>query len=126
VDEEVAEAVRSWADDGARIVLVTNQEHRRARFLEEHLGASLPISAMAYSAALGYVKAEPAFFPAACRRLGIDENDDTVVFVDDSRENVGAARRFGWTAVPFLRDGDWRAEIDAALTAAARRRLPQS
>jgi putative hydrolase of the HAD superfamily len=126
VDQEVAEAARSWAGDGARIVLVTNQEHRRAHFLEERLGATLPISAMAYSAALGYVKADPAFFAAAGQRLGIDESDDTVVFVDVSRENVEAARRCGWTAVHFLREGDWRAQIDTALTGAARRRLPPS
>jgi putative hydrolase of the HAD superfamily len=125
VDPEVAEAARSWADDGARIVLVTNQEHRRARFLQERLGASLPISAMAYSAALGHVKTNTAFFPAACRRLGIDDNDDAVVFVDDALENVEAARRFGWTAVHFVADEDWHTEIDTALTAAGRR-LPAS
>ena len=125
VDDEVARAARSWADDGARIVLVTNQEHRRARFLQERLGAPLPISAMAYSAALGYVKTDPAFFPAACRLLAINESDH-VVFVDDSVENVEAARRFGWTAVHFIASGDWRTEIDTALAAAARRRLPQS
>jgi putative hydrolase of the HAD superfamily len=121
VDQEVVGAARSWADDGARIVLVTNQEHRRARFLAERLGASLPISAMAYSAALGCVKTDPAFFPAACRLAGIDEHDDSVVFVDDAPENVGAARRFGWTAVHFRPDDDWRTEIDTALTTAARR-----
>jgi putative hydrolase of the HAD superfamily len=126
MDPEVADAARSWAADGARIVLVTNQEHRRARFLDERLGASLPISAMAYSAALGYVKTDPAFFPAACRVLGIGETDDHVVFVDDALDNVEAARRFGWTAVHFRRQEDWRTEIDAALAAVARRRLPSS
>jgi putative hydrolase of the HAD superfamily len=117
VDHEVVDAVRRWEGEGARLVLVTNQEHRRARFLEERLATLLPIGGMAYSGAVGVMKKDPAFYPVACERLGIDRDDGTVVFVDDRVENVGAARRHGWAAVHFTKDGDWRSEIDAALAA---------
>lgn len=115
VEREVVEAARSWAAEGARLVLVTNQEHRRASFLSHRLGAFLPISAMAYSAALGLLKSDPAFYPAASRTLGL-QRDDTVVFVDDTADNVEAARRYGWSAVHFDKDGDWRGQITSAFS----------
>lgn len=120
VDLDVVDAVRVWADDGARLVLVTNQEHRRARYLEERLGALIPLTGMAYSAGLGRLKEDPAFYPAASARLGL--GGAPVVLVDDAPANVEAARRHGWAAVGFTRDGDWRAAVGAALSRAVSRR----
>jgi HAD superfamily hydrolase (TIGR01509 family) len=97
------------------LVLVTNQEHRRAQFLEQRLSALMPIDTFVYSAAVGYMKKDPEFFPAAHRQIGIPENDRDVVFVDDSPENVEAARRHGWTALRFSKADDWHDEIVAAL-----------
>jgi putative hydrolase of the HAD superfamily len=119
VDGDVVEAARAWADEGARLVLVTNQEHRRARFLEEHLRAVMPVDAMAYSAAVGLMKHDPQFFAAASELLGIDRQARSVVLVDDARQNVEAARRYGWGAVHFTKGHGWRSEITAALKAAA-------
>jgi putative hydrolase of the HAD superfamily len=117
LDLDVLDAVRGWADDGARLVLVTNQEHRRARYLQERLGALIPLGGMAYSAGLGRLKEDPAFYALASARLGL--GDGAVVLVDDAPGNVEAARRHGWAAVPFTKDGDWRAAIAAALSRAA-------
>jgi putative hydrolase of the HAD superfamily len=116
VDGDVVEAARTWAADGARLVLVTNQEHRRARFLGDRLGALMPIEGLVYSAAVGVMKSDPAFFPIASDRLGIDGDGTKVVFVDDSADNVEAARRHGGTAVHFRRTSDWRTEVSAALS----------
>jgi putative hydrolase of the HAD superfamily len=46
------------AELGARIVLATNQEHRRAAFLHERLGELVPIDDVIYSADLGVQKHE--------------------------------------------------------------------
>jgi putative hydrolase of the HAD superfamily len=118
VDAEVLEAALKWAADGARLVLVTNQEHRRAAFLQERLAPRLPLGGLAYSAGIGMVKADPGFFPLACDRLGIDRDDRAVVFVDDTAANVAAARRHGWTGVQFTRGEDWQHQVGAALSAA--------
>jgi putative hydrolase of the HAD superfamily len=124
VDEDVVAAATEWAAAGARVVLVTDQEHRRAAYLRDALTGVLPISAFAYSAALGRTKRDDGFFRAACDALGIDPSSSTVVFVDDSLPNVEAARRHGWTAVHFTRADGWRDEIDGALRRACARRPP--
>jgi putative hydrolase of the HAD superfamily len=115
VDNEVVDVVRAEADAGVRLVLVTNQEHRRARFLEERLGSLIPISGIAYSAAIGFVKEDPRFFPVASEQLGISGGGGRVVFVDDSPVNVAAARGYGWSDVHFTREGSWRDDIMSAL-----------
>ena len=85
------------ADRGCRVVLATNQEHRRAAFLRERLGALFTIDDVIYSADLGHQKHEPAFFELATERLGTDPSD--VVFVDDVLHNVEQAHAAGWHAV---------------------------
>lgn len=84
VDHEVVQAVNEWAASGIFVALVTNQEARRASFLELNLGAVLPIMGMAFSGALGVLKSDPAFYPAAEHWLDIGGPGHRVVFVDDS------------------------------------------
>ena len=118
VDHQVVEAVRMWTAAGARLVLVTNQEHRRARHLDQRLGTLLPVSGMAYSAALGFTKEHPQFFG---RRpiSSASPPQPFVVFVDDSPENVEVARQHGWTAIHFVKGDGWRSAITKALERAA-------
>jgi putative hydrolase of the HAD superfamily len=49
---------------------------------------------------LGAVKPEPAAFEAVTARLGVGAED--LLFVDDSHENVAAARALGWQAEAFV------------------------
>jgi len=115
VDHEVVRAVNEWAASGIRVALATNQEARRASFLEHHLGAVLPIEGIAYSGAIGVLKSDPAFYPAADDRLGVEVPSDRVVFVDGSLDNVEVAQRHGWVGVHFNKKSDWQAQIGAAL-----------
>lgn len=119
VDSEVVVAVSGWVDRGVRIVLATNQEHRRAAYLDEHLGEHLPISGITHSAGLGVVKSDPAFFPAAQHLLGVDGPPSSVVFVDDARENVAAATAYGWRGIHYTGQSGWVALVESALAAAA-------
>jgi putative hydrolase of the HAD superfamily len=119
VDHQVVEAVNTWTATGARLVLVTNQEHRRARYLDRRLGELLPVSGMAYSAAVGFTKEHPRFFGAASDLLGLPRHSSSVVFVDDAPENVEVARQHGWTAIHFVRGDGWRPAITKALERAA-------
>lgn len=119
VDHEVVDAARAWSAQGAEIVLATNQEHRRVAYLRERLDVLLPIATVLYSADLGYQKRHSPFFAAASTKLGLEERLRPVVFVDDDRANVDAARRHGWTAIYFTKHDAWREEIDTALARAA-------
>ena len=67
----------------AEWVLATNQEARRASFLERKLRSVLPIDGTAFSGALGAVKSSPVFYPAAEPWLDIERRGQEVVFVDD-------------------------------------------
>jgi putative hydrolase of the HAD superfamily len=49
---------------------------------------------------LGAVKPEPAAFEAVTARLDVGAED--LLFVDDSHENVAAARALGWQAEAFV------------------------
>jgi putative hydrolase of the HAD superfamily len=119
VDHDVVQAVRLWTAAGARLALVTNQEHRRAHYLEQRLGALLPVSGMAYSAAVGCTKDRPQFFVEAGDLLGIPRHSRSVVFVDDSPANVETARRHGWFGIHYVKGQPWRSAITEALERAA-------
>lgn len=118
-DNEVVAAAFSWAQQGARVVLVTNQEHRRAEFLKFRLSKLLPLGGFIYSAAIGFVKEEREFYPIADTQLGTSELADAVVFVDDTLENVEAARSHGWRAIHFEKSTAWQSRIDYSLQQAA-------
>jgi putative hydrolase of the HAD superfamily len=118
IDDAVELARRADAA-GCRVVLATNQEHRRAAFLRERLGAIMPIDDVLYSADLGVQKHEAAFFERASERLGLAaEQRGDVVFVDDLEHNVAQARAAGWCAVhapPGVPVATWVAEVDRLL-----------
>jgi FMN phosphatase YigB (HAD superfamily) len=95
--------------------LVSNQEPRRARFLQKRLETLLPVSGVAFSGDLGVVKSDPAFSDRAERPLGVVGLGQAVVFLDDTMRNVEAATRHGWKAVHFTKDKDWQREAAAAL-----------
>jgi putative hydrolase of the HAD superfamily len=111
----VLEAATVWAGRGMPVVLVSNQEPRRARYLEEHLAPLLPIGGTAFSGDLGLTKSEQLFYERAEKQLGIAEPGPSVVFLDDTLDNVEVARRHGWTSIHFTVGGDWRNEVDGAL-----------
>ena len=118
LDPAVLAAATAWAELGIPLTLVSNQERRRARYLEEHLAQVLPLSGVAFSGDLGVVKSDPDFYDRAERRLGIAGHGGTVVFLDDTAVNVEAARRHGWAGIHFCAGTDWRGEVGAALARA--------
>lgn len=111
----VVEAARTWAAQGVPLALVSNQEPRRARFLEESLGPLLPMSGTAFSGDLGLVKNDPGFYEAAEPRLDIVDLGRAVVFLDDTQANIETATRHGWTGIRYRKDRDWHREVTDAL-----------
>jgi putative hydrolase of the HAD superfamily len=94
---EPSEAVLSIVDrlrtSGTRVVLATNQQSVRARFMTEELGYHARFDDLFYSCHLGAAKPEPEYFE---RVLALLELDGTrVLFVDDHPRNVEAARQVG-------------------------------
>jgi FMN phosphatase YigB (HAD superfamily) len=118
VEPAVLAAATGWSELGIPLALVSNQEPRRARFLQERLATLLPVSGVAFSGDLGVVKGDPVFYDRAERVLGVVGFGHGVVFLDDTLRNVEAATRHGWKAVHFTKedkDEDWQREVAAAL-----------
>jgi putative hydrolase of the HAD superfamily len=114
---DVIAAANSWSQRGARLALVTNQEHRRAAYVKARLGALLPVDRMVYSAEIGRMKSEPEFFTEATRVLMEFSDVHSIVFLDDAIDNVEVARRAGWTAVHF-EPSSWSERMEEALSTA--------
>lgn len=114
--EATFDLARKAAHAGCRVVLATNQEHRRAEYLRQRIGAVTPIDNVLYSADIGHQKHDRQFFEVASSRLGLTAAErPNVVFVDDVMNNVEVARSCGWSAVLASADEAWRLEVEDLL-----------
>lgn len=102
---------------GVRQVIATNNDARRARYIEAEMGYGARVEAVFASGRMGVAKPDPRFFARIARDL--DAAPAEIVLIDDLAANVAAARRAGWRAV-HLTEGA-RLALGAAL---ARMGLP--
>lgn len=92
----------SWARSmGIRVYLATNQEHLRASYLMETAGLASHVDGIFYSAQLGARKPQMEFFAAVHAAVGLRAED--LLLIDDSLQNVAAARKAGWQALHWTR-----------------------
>ncbi len=88
--------VRALRAAGYGVHLATNQERHRAAHMRTALGYDALFDVSCYSCDLGVTKPDERFFHEAARRIGADPA--TVLFVDDSEQNVDGARSAGLRA----------------------------
>jgi len=94
--------VRALRDGGYRVHLGTNQERYRAAHMREVFGYDALFDVSCYSCELGAAKPDAAFFAEAVRRIGAQPS--AILFIDDSAQNVDAAREAGLTAEQWCLD----------------------
>src|SRR4051794_25658338 len=87
---------------GIRVYLATNQEHLRAAWLMGQLGLAEYVDGIFYSARLGAKKPDMEFFAKVQAAVGL--NGEEILLIDDSRENIDAARKAGWQALHWTKD----------------------
>jgi putative hydrolase of the HAD superfamily len=97
LDFRLLEELATCRKNGISLFLATNQEHLRARYLMDQLGLHAHFDGIFYSAALGHKKPSADFFRLATSHAGV--RSEEVAFIDDTLENIEAAREFGWYAV---------------------------
>ena len=95
------EELSSVRSAGVRVYLATNQEHLRATYLMEKLGLADHVDGMFYSAQLGAKKPDAEFFERIQTAVGLGGKE--ILLIDDSRENIEAARKAGWQALPWTK-----------------------
>jgi putative hydrolase of the HAD superfamily len=82
---------------GIRVYLATNQEHVRAAYLMDNLGLAAQVDGIFYSARLGAKKPDIEFFAKVQAAVGLSAQE--ILLIDDSRQNIDAARNAGWQAL---------------------------
>jgi putative hydrolase of the HAD superfamily len=97
IDQDVLHAIGELRAAGDRVYLATNQEHMRASYLMIDMGIEGQVDGIFYSAALGHRKPFKEFYTLATEATGAPL--DSIILVDDTQDNVLAARDFGWNAV---------------------------
>ncbi|HEX2885427.1 HAD-IA family hydrolase [Vineibacter terrae] len=97
LDDTLLRDLAGFRAAGMAVHLATNQEHMRAQHLMEKVGLADHIDGFHYSAALGCRKPSPDFFRCVTARVGLAPRN--LVLVDDTIENVRAARATGWHAI---------------------------
>lgn len=99
LDEKLLADLSLLRKSGVSIYIATNQEHRRAAWLMNEHGLSEHVEGIFYSAKLGCKKPGEQFFRMATESAGVAASE--IAFIDDSAENIEAARRYGWQAVQW-------------------------
>ncbi|WP_420410906.1 HAD-IA family hydrolase [Roseibium sp.] len=91
---------------GVLQVIATNNESRRAGYIEDVSGFRKAISYVFSSGRLGVVKPERAFFD--CISTSLSVQPEHMLLIDDNASNVRSARALGWNTYHFTdetRDG---------------------
>ncbi|WP_037079722.1 HAD-IA family hydrolase [Neorhizobium vignae] len=99
LDRKLIDDLAAVRETGVALYLATNQEHRRAAWLMDELGLARHFDGIFYSAKFGHRKPAQDFFRLATAEVGA--SPDEILFLDDTLENVEAARVFGWNAVQW-------------------------
>lgn len=101
--EAVIDDMAKLRAKGLRVYLATNQEHMRATYLMEVMGLAGQVDGIFYSAAIGHRKPSEQFYRNIQETLAASPQDITLV--DDTEENIIAARARGWNTI------HWRANM---------------
>lgn len=107
IDESVADFVRELRARGVRTYMTTDQERYRGEYLRDLLGHGVLFDDVFFSAAIGVAKKEPGFFAYVDNVIKTDRA--SVLFVDDDKKNVEAAKQFGY-------DSFWFKDLDELKT----------
>ncbi len=90
------------ARKGLRQVLTTNNENRRATYIENQLGFGNRVEHIFASGRMGVAKPDTEYFKAVSATLRVNANE--ILFIDDLAENIIAAKAFGWKTMHFTDD----------------------
>jgi len=110
-DAETLKLLDRSRDLGWLNVIATNNEARRAAYIEQQMGFGDKIESVFAAGPMGCKKPDPTFFKTIETALDARPND--LMLIDDKEENVLAAKSLGWSGF-YFRDGD-HAGLEQAL-----------
>lgn len=99
MNQEILAAVGSIRARGTAVALASNQQRERARFMSKDLEYDRLFDRCFYSCELGYAKPDPEYFLSVLKLSDVLETE--VLFLDDRKANVDAAKSLGIHAEHF-------------------------
>ena len=102
VDPEMLDMMDRLSAKGVRQVITTNNEARRAAYIEDEMGLGGRIEHMFASGRMGVAKPDQKYFEIVSNALGTQPCE--IVLVDDSLKNVEAAKGLGWQGFHFTKE----------------------
>jgi putative hydrolase of the HAD superfamily len=110
VDEALIAYVQKLRKQGIKCYVATNQEKHRAQYMLEKMGFADSFDGLFASAHLGSLKPDIQFFEEVLNQLNITDKS-TVLFWDDSEENVAGAKAFGIRSEFYRKFDDFTATM---------------
>lgn len=98
-DPEMLELMQQLSQRGVRHVIATNNEARRAHYIEHDMGFGQRVEHIFTSGRMGLAKPDPAYFEYVTNTLNVEPAD--ILLVDDSATNIVTAQELGWQAFHF-------------------------
>jgi 2-haloacid dehalogenase len=92
--------LRRLQENGHKLYGLTNSSCEKFSILRRKFAFLQMFSTILLSGEVGVNKPDPRIFRMFLERTGLRREE--IVFVDDSKANVEAARRMGWDAVQFI------------------------
>jgi putative hydrolase of the HAD superfamily len=111
VNKALLSDIETLRASGIKCYVATNQEKHRAEYMLSAMGFGQSFDGLFASAHLGSKKPDHAFFNAILKKLHISD-PATVLFWDDSAENVAAAREVGLLAELFTDYKSYRSTMN--------------
>jgi epoxide hydrolase-like predicted phosphatase len=94
----------------SRMVLLSNTDVARFGFIRDRFPEVLFFDEYVLSYEVGFIKPDPRIYELALEKAGVPP--DECVFIDDLRENIEAARRWGVETIHFLEGADLRSAFE--------------
>lgn len=113
VDQRLIEFIQSLRRAGYVCCLATSQERYRADYMASVMGFSQVFDRLFFSSHLGYQKPDPLYYQAVTQVLGLPKQN--LLFWDDSRKNVDAAREYGWQAEVYTDFEEFQGKLSGYL-----------
>lgn len=93
-----------YAKSGIEVGVASSQERNRVRYIWDHCDFIYYSSHSFFSCDLGYAKPKNEFYQSINEIL----DKKKILFLDDSEQNVNAAKANGWDAILFNQEFDWK------------------
>lgn len=108
INVEMVDLATRARQRGIACYVASTQERHRASYMEQEMGFAHIFDGLFFSCRLGCQKPERKFYEIVLAEVGCKPEE--MLFLDDSHENVSAAREAGWNAETY-RIGDNISEV---------------